>query len=167
MQEINVTLRSSTRCLTFVRIHKGKRICMFKAFFFSVEGAHHRAVGFFFPQTEAHKVKNVPCLHPYEVPYRNRPHPSCLWVLSEMVSWIIDVDRNSTPLGKVVDVQDSPPSPRPSSQQLRRCSGSGPAPMWVTEPVTDLVSLLCSCTTQASFSGVCLICHCEFCLIYN
>lgn len=36
-------------------------------------------------EAPAHKIKNASCLHPYEVPYRNRPHSSSPRVLSKMV----------------------------------------------------------------------------------
>lgn len=40
--------------------------------------------GFTLSEAPAHKIKNASCLHPYEVLYRNRPHPSCPRVLSKM-----------------------------------------------------------------------------------
>lgn len=36
-------------------------------------------------EVPARKIKNASCLHLYEVPYKNRPHPSARHVLSKMV----------------------------------------------------------------------------------
>lgn len=60
-----------------------------RAFFKDTSGFYlsctEESTGYPVSEAPAHKIKNASCLHPYEVLYRNRPHPSSLRVLSKMV----------------------------------------------------------------------------------
>lgn len=61
----------------------------YRVFFKDTSGftlvAQRESTGYPVSEAPAQKIKNAPCLHPYEVLYRNRPHPSSPQVLSKMV----------------------------------------------------------------------------------
>lgn len=87
-RKINMTLWSSAK-YQHLGIAEGIGFICWKHFFKTLKCfnlvTHRRALFFSVSEVPAQKVKNVSCLLPYEVLYRNRPHPSSLRVLSEMV----------------------------------------------------------------------------------